>query len=36
MACWNAAKRDFVLLPAHKHADAPHPLRLLSFHAVMS
>ena len=29
MACWNAVKRDFVLLPAHKHADAPHPLRLL-------
>ena len=29
MACWNAAKRDFVLLRAHKHADAPHLLRLL-------
>jgi len=29
MACWNAAKRDFVLLRAYKHADAPHPLALL-------
>ena len=29
MVCWNAAKRDFVLLRAYKHADAPHPLALL-------
>ena len=29
MACWNAAKRDFVLLRAHKHADVPHLLLLL-------
>ena len=27
MACWDAAKRDFIR--AHKHADTPHPLRLL-------
>jgi hypothetical protein len=29
MDCWNAGKRNFVLLRAHKHADAPYPLGLL-------
>ena len=29
MACWNAAKRDFVLLRARKRADVPHLLLLL-------
>ena len=33
MACWNAAKRDFVLLRARKHADVPHLLLLLPAHA---
>jgi hypothetical protein len=29
MDCWNAGKRNFVLLRAHKHADSPYPLGLL-------